>query len=111
MRSASTAFPFGLRNTAATISYLVAQRTIPFPANNEFVGMIESVTESLHGLLTEGPGLDSGSNFGRGSHHPSRECFMAKTFEGHIESAFEKEVTPASNLGDRTKGGAAAHLT
>ena len=39
-------FPFGLRNAAATISHLVAQRTISSPTNNEFMGMIESVTES-----------------------------------------------------------------
>ena len=63
---------FGLRNAAATVSHLVAQRTIPSPANNEFVGMIESDTESLHVLLAEGPGSDSGSDSGRGSHHSSR---------------------------------------
>ena len=98
------AFPFGLRNATATVSHLVAQRTIPPPANNEFMGMIKSVTKSLHGLLVEGPGSDSGSDSGRGSHHPSRECFMAETSEGHVESASEKEVTPAGNLGDRAEG-------
>ena len=29
---------------------------------------------------------------------------MAETSEGHVESASEKEVTLAGNLGDRTKG-------
>jgi len=29
---------------------------------------------------------------------------MAETFEGHVKSAFEKEVTPVGNLGNRTKG-------
>jgi len=33
---------------------------------------------------------------------------MAETSEGHVESASEKEVTPAGNLGDRTKGRTAA---
>ena len=33
-RSALIVLPFGLRNTAATISHLVAQCMIPFPANN-----------------------------------------------------------------------------
>ena len=42
--SALTALPFGLRNAAATVSHLVAQRTISSPVNNEFVGMIESIT-------------------------------------------------------------------
>ena len=53
VRSAPIVFPFGLRNATATASHLVAQRMIPFSANNEFVGMIEQVTESLHGLLVE----------------------------------------------------------
>ena len=110
-RSASTAFPFGLRNAATTVSHLVAQHAIPSPTNNEFMGMIESVTESLHSLLVEGLGSDSGSDSGRGCHHPSRECFMAETSEGHVESASEKEVTPAGNLGDGTKGEQRPHLT
>ena len=33
---------------------------------------------------------------------------MAETSEGHVESAFEKEVTPAGNLGDGTEGRTAA---
>ena len=102
------ALPFGLRNAAATVSHLVAQRTIPSPANNKFVGMIESITESLHGLLAEGPGLDSGSDSSRGSHHPSQEYFMAGTPEGHVESVFADEATPAGNLGDGTEGGTVA---
>ena len=101
-------FLFSLRNAAAIISHLVAQRTISSPANNEFMGMIESVTESLHGLLVEGLGSDSGSDSDRGSHHPSRECFMEETSEGHVESASEEEVTPAGNLGNRAEGGTAA---
>jgi len=93
IRSAPTVLPFGLRNAAATVSHLVAQRMIPSPMNNEFVGMIESITESLHGLLAEGPGSDSSSDSSRGSHHPSQECFMAGTPEGHVES-----VSAAFNL-------------
>ena len=93
-------FPFGLRNAVATVSHLVAQHAISSPANNEFMGMIESITKSLHGLLTEGPRSNSGSDSCRGSHHPSRECFMVKTSEGHVESASEKEVTLTGNLSD-----------
>ena len=99
---------FGLRNTTATVSHLVAQRTIPSPANNEFVGMIESITESLHGLLMEELGSDSGSDSSRGSHHPSRECFMEGTPEGHVKSVFAEEATLAGNLGGETKGEIAA---
>ena len=102
------ALPSDLRNAAATISHLVAQRTIPSSANNEFMGMIESIMESLHGLLVEGLGLDFGSNSSRRSHHPSRECFMEGTPEGHVESISAEETTPAGNPGGRTKGGTAA---
>ena len=94
-------FPFGLRNAAATVSHLVAQRTIPSPVNNEFMGMIKSVMESLHGLLVEGPRSDSGSDSSRGSHHPSRECFMTGTPEGHVKSIPMEEATPAGYLGDK----------
>ena len=71
--------------------------------NNKFVGMIESITESLHGLLVEGPWLDSGSDSGKGSHHPSRECFMVETSEGHVESVSAEETTPSGNLGGATE--------
>ena len=92
----------------ATVSHLLAQRTILPPSNNEFVGMIESIIESLHGLLTKGPGLDSGSDSSRGSHHPSWECFMVETSEGYVKSASTEEVTLVGNLGDGTKRGAVA---
>jgi len=69
--SSPTALPFCLRNTAATVSHLVARRMVLPPANNEFMGVIEHVTESLHNLLTEEPGLSSDSDSSRGSHHPS----------------------------------------
>ena len=101
-------FPFGLRNVTATISHLVAQRAIPSPANNEFIGMIESITESLHGLLAEGPGSDSGFDSGRGSHHPSQECFMAETSEGHVKSVSTEKTTQAGNLGGTTERGIVA---
>ena len=79
MRSASTAFPFGLRNTAATACHLMALRMVQMPADSEFMGVIEHDTESLHQLLTEEPESSSSSDSSRGSHHPSRECFMTET--------------------------------
>ena len=106
-RSAPTALLFSLHNAAATVSHLVARRTISSPVNNEFMGMIKFVTESLNGLLAEGSGSDSSSDSSRGSHHPSRECFMAETPEGHVESVSMEETTPVGNLSGRTKGGIA----
>ena len=95
---------FGLRNATATVSHLVAQRMIPFSVNNEFVGVIEHIMESLHDLLTEEPRSPSGSDSSKGSHHPSRECFMTGTPEGHIESVSEEEATPTNNLGNEAEG-------
>ena len=95
--------PFGLHNTAATVSHLVAQRMIPSPTNNEFMGVIKHVAESFHDLLAEEPRSPSGSNSSRGSHHPSRECFMGGTPEGHVESIHEGEATPTNDLDDEAE--------
>ena len=72
--------------------------------NNEFVGMTEYVVESFHDLLVGE--LESPSSFdsSRGSQHPSRECFMAGTPEGHIESVPKEEATPMTDLGDEAEG-------
>ena len=76
VRSAPTAFPFGLRNAMATADRLQALRMVQSPMDIEFVGAIEHDTETLYGLLNEELGLFSSSDSSRGSHHPSRECFM-----------------------------------
>jgi len=97
VRSAPIAFPFGLRNTAATTGHLLALRVVQSPTDIEFVGAIEHDTKTLYGLLNEEPGSFSSSDSSRGSHNPSRECFMAQTPEGHVESASGEEVTPTNN--------------
>ena len=66
--------------------------------------MIKYIMESHHNLLTEEPGSSSGSNSSRGSHHPSRECFMMGTPEGHVESVPKEQATPVNNLSDEAKG-------
>ena len=100
--------PFGLRNAAETVGHLVAQCMPSFPVNDEFVGMTEYVTESFHDLFTEETKSPSASNSSRGSHHPSRECFMAGTPEGHVESIHEEEATPMNDLDDEVEGDAGA---
>ena len=45
----------------------------------------------------------SGSDSSRGSHHPSRECFMAGTTEGHVKSIHEEEATPMNDLDDEVE--------
>ena len=103
IRSTPTELPFDLRNAVATIGRLVAQRMVPPPTNDEFMGVIEHVTESFHDLLAEEPESSSGSNSSRGSHHPSRECFMTGTPEGHVESVHKGEATPINGLDDEAE--------
>ena len=88
----------------------MAQRTPPSPTNDEFVGMIEYIMESFHDLLVGESKSPSDSDSSRLSHHPSRECFMAGTPEGYIESIHEGGATPIDGLNDEVKGYAGAHL-
>ena len=46
IRSAPTAFPFGIRNAAATAGHLLALRMVQPPTDSEFVGTIEYDTET-----------------------------------------------------------------
>ena len=105
MWSTPTVFPFGLRNATATACHLVALRMVQPPTDSEFMGAIEHDMESLHKLLTKEPESSSSSDSSRGSHHPSRERFMAKTSEGHVESVSEgrlpRQATPMPGLEGR----------
>jgi len=74
----------------------------------EFIGVIEYDMESIRKLRTEEPESSSSSDSSKGSHHPSQECFMAETSEGHVESVFEGEATLTRNPNARTEGEAAA---
>ena len=66
--------------------------------------MTEYVMESFHDLLVEETESPSASNFSRGSHHPSHECFMVGTPEGHIESIHKEEATLMNDLNDEVEG-------
>ena len=72
------------------------------------MGMTEYVVESFHDLLAGESELPSSFDSSRGSHHPSRECFMAGTPEGHIESIHEEEATTINDLNDKVEGDAGA---
>ena len=100
--------PFRLCNTTETIDHPVVQRTPPAPMNNEFVGMILYVTESFHNLVTRESESPSSSDSNRGSHHPSHECFIAGTPEGHVESIHKEEATPTNGFDDEVEGDAGA---
>ena len=69
-QSTPIALPFGLRNTTATVSHLVAQRMFPPPTSDEFMGVLEHILESFHDLLAEEPESLSGSDSSRGAITP-----------------------------------------
>ena len=108
---------FGVRNAKETDGHLVARHTPPFPMNNEFVRMTEYVAKSLHDLLMGESESPSSSDSSRGNHHPSHECFMVGTPEGHVKSIHEEEATLMIRSGGGCKGpaspavGAAEGLT
>ena len=104
IQSTLTALLFGLHNAVGTDGHLVARRTPPSPANGEFMGMTEYVMKSFHDLLTGESESPSNFDSSRGSHHPSHECFMASTPEGHVESIHEGEATPTMTLMTRSRG-------
>ena len=99
IRSTPTMLSFGLRNTAETVGHLVAQCTRSSPLNDEYVGMTEYVMESFHDLLARESESSSSSDSSKGGHHPSHECFMAGTPEGHVESIHKGEATPTRSRG------------
>jgi hypothetical protein len=76
--------------------------------DGEFVGTIEHAMETLHRLLMEELGSSSSFDSSWGSHHPSRECFMAQTPEGRVKSVSREGATPTSNPNGRSRGEAAA---
>ena len=102
-RGAPTAFLFGLHNAAGTVGHLMAQCMHPSPMNDKFMGMTEYVMESFHDLLMGDSESISNSDSSRRSHHPSRECFMAGTPEGRVESIHEEGTTPPNDFNDEVK--------
>ena len=98
IRSAPTALPSNLCNTVETIGHPMAQRMPPSPTNDEFVGMTEYVMEYFHDLLMGESESPSNSDSSNGSHHPSRECFMAATPEGYIKSIHEGGAIPTDDI-------------
>ena len=100
--------PFDLRNITEIVGHLVAQHTPSSPMNDEFIGMTEYVIESFHDLLVGELESSSNSDSSRESHRPSRECFMAGTPEGYVESIHEGEATPTNGFDDEVEGDAGA---
>ena len=80
----------------------------PSPTNDEFMGMTDYVVESFHDLLVGDLETIYDSDSSRGSHHPSRECFMAETLEGHVESVHEGGADLSRDHDDNDDEGAGA---
>ena len=70
--------------------------------------MTEYVVESFHDLLTREMESPSTFDSSRGSHHPSHECFIVGTPEGHVKSIHDEEATPTNDLNDEAEGDAGA---
>ena len=73
-----------------------APRSDPRPSatNSEFVGMTDYVLESFYDLIAKGSETIFDSDFGGGSHHPSRECFVAEIHDVHDEGVHGGEAAP-----------------
>ena len=65
--------------------------------------MTEYVAESFRDLLVGETESPSTSDSSRGSHHPSLECFMAGTPEGHVKSIHEGEATSTNDFDDEVE--------
>ena len=76
--------------------------------NDEFVGMTKYIMESFHDLLVRESESPSDYDSSRGSHHPSRKCFVAGTPKGYIKSIHEGGATPIDDLDDEVEGDAGA---
>lgn len=70
----------------------------------EFVGMADHVMGSIYDRLTSGS--ETLSDFGsrEGSHHPSHECFMAHTPNGHVKDVKDGDETPPDDEVERNMG-------
>ena len=102
---------FGLCNTTATVSHLVAQRMIPPPTNNEFMGVIEHITESIHDLLAEEPGSPSGSNSSGGSQHPSLNASWQVPLRGTSKASTRGRLLQQMTSVMRSRGRQRSHPT
>ena len=78
------------------------------PTDSEFVGVVEHDPKTVYGLLAEEPKSSSSSYSSNGSHHPSRECFMTQTLEGHVQNIYGEETTPTGNPDARIEAEMAA---
>jgi hypothetical protein len=77
-----------------TIASFVIQRLRPLPVDSEFIGMADYIVDLIHDLLESGSETFSNSDSSGGSHHPSQECFMVETSDGHVLSTSDSGDTP-----------------
>jgi hypothetical protein len=59
------------------------------PTDDEFMGMVDYVSEFFHDLLAGESETIFDSDSSSGSHHPSLECFMVDSLEGRIRSRWK----------------------
>lgn len=66
----------------------------PSDMDDEFMGMADYASESIYDLLRIDFESLSETHSSDGSHHPSRECFMAKIHDHHTSSTDDTEGHP-----------------
>jgi hypothetical protein len=79
---------------------------IPSFADDEFMGMADYIVESFHDLLAGDSEAIFDSDSSGGSHHPSHECFIEGTAEGHIKSVRDGGATLLAGSDGEVKGDA-----
>jgi len=92
----------GPGNAARRTRHHMAHHVITHPGGTEIVGMAEFTSASDVDLLETDSSLGSNSDSSCGNHHPSRECFMAGTPEGHVgdledSPSHSRDCTPPPN--------------
>jgi hypothetical protein len=95
-QNAQTVFMFGLHNAARAIDHLIMRHMCLSPTDDKLMGMEDYVLESFHDLLAGDSEMisDSDSDSSRGSHHPSRESFMADTLRDTSKVYTSKRSLP-----------------
>jgi len=81
--STSRLRPLSLHNALQTLDSLAVGVRMPTLDDIEFVGMADHVENSINNIFSDSE-IYSESGSSEGSHHPSRECFMAGTPDGNI---------------------------
>lgn len=72
------------------------RRLATTPVDDEFIGVVDQISESFFDLLDQGSETGSESGSSDESHHPSRECHMVQLMHVPVQARAE-QANPAVN--------------